>query len=47
MARGRRAEWNLSEIEAYHGGTTRAGRDERQDDSGVVALDGWFGIEYD
>jgi hypothetical protein len=42
-----RTEWNLCEIEAYHGGTSRAGRDERRDDSGLVALDGWFKFEYD
>ena len=43
----RRTEWNLAEIEAYHGGTSRAGRDEWRDDSGLVALDGWSQFEYD
>jgi hypothetical protein len=39
LAIRRDAEWNLDEIEAYHGGTLGAARDERQDDSGLVALD--------
>ena len=42
---GCRTEWNLCEIEAYHGGTSRAGRDEWRDDSGLVALDGWSQFE--
>jgi len=40
-------EWNFEEIEGYHWGTSRAGRDEGQENSGVVALDEWFKIEYD
>ena len=47
MAIRRPAEWNLDEIEAYHGGTSRAGRDEWRDDSGLIALDEWFRFEYD
>src|SRR5215217_6411611 len=42
-----RREWNFGETEAYHWGTSRAGRDGRQVDSGLVALDGWFKSEYD
>ena len=43
----RRREWNVGKIAAYHGGTPRAGRDERQIDFGRVALDGCFWFEYD
>ena len=43
----RRQEWNLEEVEAYHGGTSRAGCDERQVEFGLVALDGPFRFEYD
>jgi len=42
-----RREWNFEEIEVFHWGTSRAGRDERQVNSGLVALDGWFRFEYD
>ena len=42
-----RREWNFEEIEVFHWGTSRAGRDERQVNSGLVALDGWSQFEYD
>ena len=47
MEEWRRREWNLEEFEAYHGGTSRAGRDELSVDSVVGGLDGWFRFEYD
>jgi len=40
-------EWNFEEFEAYHWGTSRVGRDERQVAFGLVALDGRFRFEYD
>jgi len=43
----RRHERNLEWFWAYHGGTSRVGRDELHVDSVVVALDGWFRFEYD
>ena len=47
MAIRRRAEWNLEEIEAYHGGTSSVGRDEGRVDSERFPLDGRFEFEYD
>ena len=42
-----RQEWNFEQIEAFHEDGSRAGRDERQVNSGLVALDGEFRFEYD
>ena len=43
----RSCEWIFEEIEAYHGGTSRVGRDAGRRNTGLVPLDDWLKHRYD